>query len=222
MSDIIPFATGDTSDPYWSDVSLLIQPTSTIIEDLSPQGLTLTAHGDADNIPRGVVDPSSPTGYSIYFPSATSSTDGYIGAGVGIQATLGSASTLEFLFRSGSTASRGIVGAIGWNVGYTTGLRGLNNFTVNPPIGTLTIDGVTWNWVVIQRNGGRVTTWINGTVVDAGSNNGGPVGGSGNELFIGRDGGTYYLQGHIALMRITQATRYKPDYYANVLPFPTS
>ncbi len=221
MSDIIPFATGDSGDPYWSYVSLLIQPTSTIIEDLSPQGLTLTAHGDADNIPRGVVDPSSPTGYSIYFPSATSSTDGYISAGVGSQSALPGDFTIEFMLRGGSSGSRSIIGATGWGIGTSTGVTQFNTMATSPA-GTLVWDTVSWNHVVHTHVGAREMTFVNGVAASAGIVGNG-LGGAGNELIIGgvNAASDYYRQGHLAFLRVTKAARYKPDLSA-LVPVPTS
>ncbi len=210
MSDIIPFATGDSGDPFWSDVQLLIQPTDLTIADLSPAGLTLTANGGADNIPRVIADASAPTGYSLYFPSATSATDGYISAGTGSQAAAPGDHTIECIIRGSSSGDRGILGAVGWGLGTSTGVTGTNLLTTNPA-GTLTWDTTTWNYIVYQNCSARDALWINGVQYSAGTAGSG-LGGSSNELFVGRHpGATQYRQGHIAALRWTKAARYAPE-----------
>jgi hypothetical protein len=132
--------------------------------------------------------------------------------------------TVEFWYRATTLPGSGLVPLISFNntlmyIGYAGGtcydfFNGGSKIALNP----VTINTGTWYNVAFVRSGGNITVYHNGTSVATGSSWSTAVNWGSYDVEIGKYS-SYYLNGFIDELRISNTARYTGNYSVATAPF---
>jgi hypothetical protein len=132
--------------------------------------------------------------------------------------------TVEFWYRATTLPGSGLVPLISFNntlmyIGYSGGtVYDFYNGGSRIALNTVTINTGTWYNVAFVRSGGNITVYHNGTSVATGSSWSTAVNWGSYDAEIGKYS-SYYLNGFIDELRISNTARYSANYSVATIPF---
>lgn len=233
---------GTVADPYWDNVVLLVQPTSTdtVPLDLSNSAHSISSNGDAA-LTTAVTDPWGTSRKVMSFDGAgdylsiPDSDDWFFGTGdVTVETwayinSMGSSSNFGFLGQGINDNNRWTMAIFNHNTyndgfifysvtGGSNAIYPIENSDRTSPVGS-------WVHLAYTRSGNTHKLFVNGTSVEtSGGNDNDPSGNLSTTLDIGRGMlfqlGQQYLNGHLGSVRITKGfARYTGNFTPASTPF---